>query len=341
MATVRSFEKPFELVDYTEELLLVPNTWGLINGMGLFRNESVSQHSVTVESSEGTLGLITDQVRGARNNVNKDDTRSLRSFAVPHFPLDDFISPQDIQGKRAYGSADAAETEAAVLQRKLERIRRNHAVTMEAARAYAITTGAIYAPNGTVSGNYYTDFGVTRKSVAFDLGNGGTDVIGKGEEVIAHVQDNILSGEVVSSITAICSPEFFSALIKQAGVKDAYKFYTSTQEPNRIRVGGAGLYRQFSHGGVDYIEYRGEYNGVRLIPAGEAYFVPMGTADMFLTYLSPANKFGSVNTLGEEAYVFQYRDAMDEKILLQSEHNALHLIRRPAAVVRGVVGASV
>jgi hypothetical protein len=27
----RSFEKPFELVDYTEELLLVPNKWGLIN----------------------------------------------------------------------------------------------------------------------------------------------------------------------------------------------------------------------------------------------------------------------------------------------------------------------
>ena len=81
----RSFEKAFELVDYTEELLLVPNTWGLINELGVFRNESISQHTITVESNAGTLGVITDQVRGSRNLVNKDDTRALRSFAVPHF----------------------------------------------------------------------------------------------------------------------------------------------------------------------------------------------------------------------------------------------------------------
>ena len=131
----RSFEKPFELVDYTEELLLVPNKWGLINELGLFGEEGVAQHSVTVESSEGTLGLVTDKIRGERNNVNKSDTRALRSFAIPHFPLDDGVKPEDVQGKRAYGSADQAETEAAVIARKLERIRMNHAVTLEAARA--------------------------------------------------------------------------------------------------------------------------------------------------------------------------------------------------------------
>ena len=205
MAQVRSFEKPFELVDYTEELMLIPNQWGLVNELGIFRNESISQHSITIEKTDGTLGLITDQPRGARNNVNKDDTRQLLSFAVPHFPLDDAIKPEDIQGKRAYGQPDAAETEAAVIARKLARIRQNHAVTMEAARCFAITNGAIYAPNGSVVGNYYTSFGVTRKDVAFALNVGTTDVIAKGEEVIAHIQDNILSGESVSSVTALCS----------------------------------------------------------------------------------------------------------------------------------------
>lgn len=331
---VRSFEKPFELVDYTEELLLVPNQWGLINEMGIFRKESVAQHSITVESSSGTLAVIVDQPRGTRNSVNKDDTRSLRSFAIPSFPLDDYITPQDVQGKRAYGSPDAAETEAAVIARKLQRIRMNHAVTLEAARAFAITNGAIYAPNGTVVGNYYTDFGVTRKEVDFVLGTAGTDVLAKGEEVVAHIQDNILSGETITSVTALCSPEFFAKLIAQAGVKEAYKYYTSTQEPLRARL-GTGLHRRFIHGGVEYIEYRGSYNGVRLIPAGDAYFMPMGTSDTFISYFSPANKFSHVNTLGEEAYVFSYKDGADEKITLQSEHNALHLVRRPQAVVRG------
>jgi hypothetical protein len=335
MATIRSFDKPFQLTDYTDELNLIPNTWGLINELGVFSKESVSQHSITVESKTGTLAVITDQVRGARNNVNKDDIGALRSFAIPHFPLDDYVTPQDVQGKRAYGTADQADTEAAVIARKLERIRKNHAVTLEAARAFALTTGGIYAPNGTVVGNYYTDFGVTRKEVDFVLGTAGTEVNEKGEEVIAHIQDNILTGEVVTGIVALCSPAFFAKLIKHPNVKEAYKYYASTQELLRQRLGGGGLYRRFEHGGIVYIEYRGSYNGTALIPAGDAYFMPTGTADMFISYFSPANKFSHVNTLGEEAYVFSYKDAQDEKITLQSEHNALHFVRRPAAVVRG------
>lgn len=333
MPQIRSFQNAFTLEDYTEELLLVPNTWGLVNELGIFRNESISQHSITIEKIDQTLGLIKDQPRGARNNVNKDDTRQLLSFAVPHFPDDDAIKPEDIQGKRAYAQADAAETEAAVIARKLARIRQNHAVTMEAARCFAITNGAIYAPNGTVVGNFYTSFGVTRKDVNFALNVGTTDVLAKGEEVVAHIQDNVLSGETVSSVTALCSPEFFSALISQAGVKEAYKYYSSTQEPLRARL-GSGLYRRFIHGGVEYIEYRGSYDSQRLIPAGEAYFMPMGTNDMFISYFSPANKFSHVNTLGEQAYAFIYRDPKDEEIEIQTEHNAIHLIRRPQAIVR-------
>ncbi len=329
----RSFEKPFELVDYTQELLLVPNSWGLLNELGIFSEEGVSQHSVTVESSEGTLGLVTDKVRGERNNVNKGDTRSLRSFPIPHFPLDDAVKPEDIQGRRAYGSPDQAEIEAAVIARKLERIRMNHAVTLEAARAYAITAGAIYAPNGTVSGSFYTDFGITRKSIDFVLGTTTTDLNAKSEEGIAHIQDTIQSGEVVNNIIVICSPAFFGKLINHATIKEAYKYYTSTQEPLRNRL-GSGVYRRFVHGGVEYIEYRGSYNGVALIPAGEAYMLPQGTSDMFKTYFSPANKFSHINTLGEAAYVFTYRNPTDSEITIQSESNFLNLIRRPQAVVK-------
>jgi len=333
MAVTRSFDKPFELVDYTQEINLIPNTWGLINELGIFRPESVSQHNITFESTNGTLGIITDQVRGARNLMNRDDTRTLRSYPVPHFPLDDAVKPEDIQGKRAYGSANAAETEAAVIARKLQRIRMNHAVTLETARAYALTNGAIYAPNGTVAGNYYTDFGVTRKEVDYVLGTSTTNLVAKIEEVIAHIQDNILNGEVVSNITFLCSPEFFSKLIDHASIKEAYKYYTSTQEPLRNRL-GSGLYRRFVHSGVEFLEYRGSYNGNRLIPAGDAYALPVGTVDTFISYFSPANKFQFVNTLGEQAYAFTYRGLTDEEITIQTESNFLNLVRRPQCVVR-------
>jgi hypothetical protein len=333
MATIRSFDKPFEMVDYTQELLLIPNQWGLINELGIFSEEGVAQHTVTVESRDGTLGLITDKVRGERNNVSQDEGRTLRSFAIPHFPLDDAIKPEDISGKRAYGSPDMAETEASVLARKLERIRRNHAITLEAARAHAIVNGTVYSPAGTVSGNFFTDFGVTRKTVDYVLGTTTTDVLAKGEEVIAHVQDNILSGESVSGIVVLCSPAFFAKLISQAGVKEAYKYYSSTQEPLRQRL-GSGMYRRFEHGGITYIEYRASYNGTALIPTGEAYAVPVGTSDTFKTYFSAANKFEFVNTIGEPAYVFTYRDPKGSEIAIQSESNFLNLVRRPAVLVK-------
>lgn len=330
---IRSFDKPFDMVDLTEELNLIPNTWGLVNELGIFRNESVAQHTINVEATTGTLSVIGDTVRGSRNNVNQDDTRKIYGYAVPHFPLDDAVSPQDLQGKRAYGS-DGVDTEAAVVARKLERIRRNHAVTLEAAKCYTLVNGAIYAPNGTVAGNYYTDFGITRKEVDFVLGTSTTDLTAKIEEVVAHIQDNMLSGEVMNSVTAICSPVFFAKLISHATIKEAYKYYSSTQEPLRQRL-GSGLYRRFSHGGVDFIEYRGSYNGSALIPSGDAYFVPMGTSETFISYFSPANKMSLVNTLGQEAYVFQYRDQKDEGLLLQSESNHIHVVRRPAVLVRG------
>lgn len=333
MATTRSFSNVFELQDYTPELLLIPNQWGLVNELGLFAADSVSQHSVTVESTTGTLGIVGDRVRGERNNVSKDDGRTLYSYAIPHFPLDDAITPQDLQGKRAYGSPDMAETEAAVMARKLERIRKSHAATLEVARCYALTNGAIYAPNATVSGNYYTDFGITRKEIDFVLGTVGTEVNEKIEEGIAHIQDNILTGEVVTEMVAICSPAFFAKLIKHANIKDAYRYYSSTQEPLRSRL-GTGLYRRFVHGGVTFIEYRGSYNSSALIPSGDAYLVPRGAGDTFVSYFSPANKMSHVNTLGEEAYAFTYRDPRDEGIVVQTESNHIHLLRRPNAVVR-------
>ena len=333
MSTVRSFTSAFELTDYTQELQLIPSVWGLIGELGIFSEEGIAQNSVTVESSNGTLGLVLDQVRGARNTVNTDDTRTLRSFPLAHHPLDDAITPQDLQGKRLYGSADQADTESAAIARKLERIRRNHAITVEAARAYSLTVGAVWSPNGTVSGNFYTDFGVTQKSVDWTLGTSTTDLTAKAEEVIAHIQDNIQSGEVVTGVTCLASPEFFAKLINHATIKDAYRYYASTQEPLRNRL-GSGLYRRFQHGGVEYIEYRGAYNGTRLIPAGEAYFIPNGTQDTFVTYYGPANKFSHVNTIGESAYAFTYRNPTDEQITIQSEHNALHLVRRPQAVVK-------
>lgn len=334
MSNIRSFANPFEIVDRTNDINLVPNTWGLLNELGLFTEESVAQNTITFESTSGTIAVIPDQIRGSRNNVNKDDNRIIKAFSLTHHPLDDYVTPQDVAGKRAYGS-DNVETKDAVLARKLARIRQNQAITLEAARWSTLTTGQQFNPNGTIGSlSFYTDFNVTRKEIDFVLGTAGTEVPEKSEEGIAHIQDNLLSGEVATEFVAFCSPVFFAKLIKQAGVKEAYKYYASVQEPLRNRLGGGGVYRSFVHSNVRYIEVRGSYNGSAFIPSGDAYMVPMGTQDTFKTFFGPANKFELVNTLGEKVYAWTYSDAKGEKIEIQSESNFLNLLAKPQAIVR-------
>ncbi len=91
MAIIRDYGNGFKVTDLTEELVSIPNEYGLINQLGIFEVESVSQHTVTFEASDRVIGLIGDKVRGERNNVSKDGTRVMRSYAIPHFPLDDYI----------------------------------------------------------------------------------------------------------------------------------------------------------------------------------------------------------------------------------------------------------
>jgi len=132
----------------------------------------------------------------------------------------------------------------------------------------------------------------------------------------------------------LASPEFFAKLISHASIKTAYQYYMSTQEPLRQRLGGANaLHRRFEFGGTTFIEMRDTYAGQCLITAGEAFMVPLGT-DAFRTYFSPANRFGLVNTLGEQAYVFETADPKGTKIEIESESNFVNALLRPALVVR-------
>lgn len=335
MAITRSFTNGFEVTDWTEELLIVPNQWGLINQLGLFSEESVAEHTVTFEKVTQDAGLVVDRVRGDRSTVQKEHfKREVHAVAVPHFPLDDYISPSDVQGKRAYGSANAEDTTAAVRARKMETIRQAHSWTLELARAKALMDGSVYAPNGTVSMNWYTEFGLTQQAQDFTFGTGTADMIANGEAVLSYIQDNLGNGQQMTGVIALCSPEFFGKLIQHPSIKTAYQYYQSTQEPLRNRLGGNNtVYRKFEHGGILYIEYRAQYAGQRLITAGEARFLPLGT-DSFKTFYSPANKFDFVNTLGEQAYFFEYASPKGDKIEIETESNFVNVVRRPQAVVR-------
>ena len=343
MATTRSFTNAFEMVDYTGELLVVPNQWSVLNDIGLFEEQGVAQNTVTFEEINKSLGLIGDQVRGTKPQAGQDYTRKIRAYSIPHFPYVDAIRPQDVQGKRAYGS-DQVETVDAVMARKLERMRWSFDATLEVARWKTLADGTLYAPNGTIAGNLYADFNITRKSVNFALGTGTTDIIGKVEEVIAWMQDNQNSGDVVTMVDGFASPQFFAALVSHPKVQAAYQYYTATtgQQIQRSRAGNSegvagGLHRVFEYGGIRFTEVRSQLAGTKFVADNTCIFVPRGTRDNFVTYFGPADKFGYENQIGVSAYAWTYRDPKNEAIEIEGQSNFINLIRRPQMVVTGTV----
>lgn len=337
MSIIRAFgvNGQFTLEDWTPELNIVPNSWGTIGELGIFQEESVAETTVTFEKITKDGALIVDRVRGDRSNVNKDYAREVHSFVIPHFPLSDYISPQDIAGKRAYGSAGDAETLAAVRARKMERIARDHNWTLEAARAQALTLGTAYAPSGTVNQDWYAEFGKTRTTVNFAFSVATTDVIAQIEATIASIQDN--GGNIsMTGIVVLCSPTWFAALIGHATTKVAYQYYTSTQDPLRSRLAANGsataMHREFNYGGLRFIELRDAYNGVQLIPTNTAVAVPTGS-EYFRTYFAPAARFFTVNTLGERQYMFETPSLDGTEIKIDTESNFINALLRPELVI--------
>lgn len=345
------------LVDLTETINVIPNSWGLFNQLGIFDTERKSLKTVQVPRTTWDEGLIPDRNWDERNSANRGPTRSYLTAPIPHFPLDDYITPNDIDGKVAFTEIYAGtqiETVAATRARKMMGIRMNHALTLEAARAQLITTGTVYAPSGTLRQSYgatinwYQEFGVTRTELTMPLADDTANVLASIEPILAAAQDGLMSGAIIERMVAVASPTFFNALISHPAVVDSYKYFAQTQGQSilngRLTANVYGLdarYRTFEYGGILWIEYRGSYvdrnTGVTVpyIPVGDAYVFPQVASDaMFKTYFAPANRFDTINTVAQEAYFFEYMGEKQDKIEIMTESNFMNAILRPQALIR-------
>jgi hypothetical protein len=337
---IRSPLNNFDVVDLTSAVRNMPIQWGTFNQLGIFEEEGVASDMVMFEETNMDGALIVDRVRGEKNNVNKDPLRKLHTFAIPHFPLDDHISPKDLQNKSAYDNFNEVEQLDAVRMRKMERMRQNHDWTLNKARAQALFSGTVYAPNGTVVQDWNAEFGVTRTSVDFTLGTPSAGVLGAIELVIQAVQDGMGGNGIFNSIVAPVDTGFFNALIKHPSVQTAYQYQQNTQvgfDPvrGRLAAGGTPMQRgrEFYFGGITFREVRDVYNGQKLVTANEGVAVAQGSG-MFKTYFAPAERFGLVNTQGEVMYAFEQAAQNGTKIDIETESNHVSALLRPQAVVR-------
>ena len=226
------------------------------------------------------------------------------------------------------------------VQRKMVRARQNHDWTLNKARAQALFSSTVYAPNGTVVQNWDTDFGITRTAVDFVLGTSTTEVLAKIELVIQAVHDGMGGNGIFTGIVVPCDTAFFNKLIVHASVKTAWTYAQNNQagqDPlrGRLAAGGSAMPngREFYFGGVTFKEVRDSYNGTSIVTSAEGVAVPVGSG-MFKTYFGSAERFGLVNTQGEKMYAFSQAETNGTKVTIETESNHASALLRPQSVIR-------
>jgi hypothetical protein len=326
------FDNPgFSMASLTAAINLLPNRYGRLEQLGLFPARPVRTRQIVVEERNGALNLLPTQIVGGPATLNIRDKRKLRSFVVPHVPLDDVVLPEEVQGVRAFGLETEMESVASVLAYHLQSMRNKHAITLEHLRMGALK-GVILDADGSVLHNLYADFEIPAKTVNFALNVDTTNVRNKCVEVIGHVEEN-LRGEFMTGVRCLCSPEFFEKLVGHAKVEKAYENYAQgAMLRDDVRTG-------FAFGGVVFEEYRGQASNVagsvvRFIAAGEAHCFPLGTIDTFGTYFAPADFNETVNTLGEPIYAKQEPRKFERGTDLHTQSNPLPMCHRPGVLVK-------
>ncbi|MGH8429301.1 MAG: major capsid protein, partial [Solimonas sp.] len=211
----------FSMAALTAAINILPNRYGRIEDLGLMPAKPVRQRQVIVEEMNGVLSLLPTLPPGAPGTVGVRGKRTLRSFVIPHIPHDDVVLPEEVQGIRAFGSETETEAVAGVIARHLETMRNKHAITLEHLRMGALK-GVILDADGSVLYDLFDEFDITPQTIAFDLGNAGTNVKAKCLATLAAIEDN-LKGEFMSGVHCLCSPEFFSALTGHAKVEKAFE----------------------------------------------------------------------------------------------------------------------
>ena len=323
----------FSLTTLTAAINKLPNRYGRLQDLGLFPLRGITTRNVDMEERNGVLTLVPTRPWGSPAFQNQSAKRTLRSFVVPHMPMEDSVLAGDVQGIRSFGTENEVDPVTQRVQQKLQEMRDKLDQTLEWRRFGALKGILLDADGTTVLYNLYNEFGITQKTVDFTLGTASTDVRNVCASVKRWIEDH-LYGERMTGVRVIVSPEFYDKFVSHANVKAVYANWQAAQERN-----GGDMRDGFTFGGLTFEEYRAQTSDItgtmqRYIAAGDGHAFPEGTVNSFATWASPADFNETVNTIGQQYYAKMERQKFDRGMDLHVQSNVLPLCMRPEILVR-------
>jgi hypothetical protein len=313
----------FSLMSLTAAINAQAYTPAVLADSGLFQEEGVTTLDVSIESDGKTVGLVAVQPRNAPPQVVVGDKRAIRSFRVPHLPERGHIMADEVQGIRAFGSENVSQSINAIRDERLLKMRRQIDYTIESHRLAALM-GNYYDAAGNVT-SLFTEFGVSQQTVAMALPTSTTPVRTKCQQIINAIETT-LDGIPFSGIDVYCGATFWTSLIEHSALKQTVLNWNAAAD---LR---ADPRNPISFGGLRFIRYRGT-TAVKIADT-EAYAVPTGVSDLFITRFAPANYVETVNTKGIPYYAKVEPMEMNKGVNIEAQSNPLNLCTRPAAIIK-------
>jgi Phage major capsid protein E len=319
----------FSTVSLTAAIEKVPYQPGRIGALGLFRSEGIRTIMAAIEMRDGQLTLIPVTPRGGPGSSIGGMARNVRPFLANHLQRQAVIYADEVQGVRAFGSETATETVQALVTSRQTTLRAMHEVTLEYHRLGAIKGVVLDADGTTPIRNLFTEFGISQQSLSFDL----ADNV-RGQCVAAQrLAEAELGATPITGYRAFCGDTFFDELISATSVVESLQYQEGLTLQRDLRAG-------FLYGGITWENYRGSVGGILFVPTDEAYLVPIGVPDLFLTYFAPADYIETVNTMGLPIYskVLPDPSGANRFVVIDSQSNPLTICTRPRAVIQLTLG---
>ncbi|GGU68651.1 minor capsid protein E [Pseudomonas laurentiana] len=300
---------------------------GRLASLGLFEEEGVTTLTVQIEKDGDKLALVPAGERGTSGLVVGGSKRILLPFNTVHLPERFTIKADEIQGIRAFGTQTELQAVQDVVNKRLDKARRQLDATHEFHRMGALNGKVLDADGSTVLLDIYDRFGVQRQTLPMGLNVPDTNVQVQCVEAL-DMQEDALGNVTTTSSRAFCGKTFWKKLIAHPSVVDTYK---GSQQAAALR---GDAREAFEFGGITWERYRGKVAGIAFIPDDEARLVPEGVPEMFLSAYAPADYMETVNTQGLPYYSKLEPLPFGKGIAGEAQSNPLHICTRPRAVIR-------
>lgn len=315
----------FSAHEISDAINLIPNTVGYLNSINLLPVAPLYSSVAIVEIADGVLNVLPIQPRGGPSSVAKVHTRRAKGFPVPQIPHDDHVSPDDVDGLRRFGTRNR-EALMSLLSDRLATARAKHDTTLEYMRFGALK-GLILDHEGSTLYDLYSEFGVTQKTINYQLNVATTNVLKHSLDAVRHIEATLV-GDRKTGVEALVSPGFFDALVGHEKVQKAYASWQEAQN----RTGG-DMRSGFTYGGITYREVADQIGGVPLIEDGKGHIYPVGTTSTFRTYVAPGDFNDAIGAPGQIYYARVEPSKHQRGYDIHTQSNPLPMCLRPGVLI--------